>query len=80
MKRILATLFLMTATGSAMADSRVPVPPPRPYDLVANRDNIMTQRKFRIVMPNGHVRQCVVTNRFQQGRGMVHTRSCWRVR
>lgn len=80
MKNMLALAILVATTAAASADG-YPQPQPRPYDVHGSRPVAMSsQRTFRVVMPNGRMRQCVVTNRFQKGRGMVHTRSCWRIR
>lgn len=35
---------------------------------------------YQVHRPNGRVAQCEVVNHFQPGRGMVRTRSCWRIR
>jgi hypothetical protein len=82
MKKYIIGLALLSSVTPAFADGFVPYPPLRPYQINPHREQgiISGQRTFRIVMPNGRVRQCVVTNGFQQGRGMVHTRACWRIR
>jgi hypothetical protein len=71
MKKLLGAVILSAGMGSCIA--------PVQAHQVAMSGPVMI-RSFQVVRPNGHVVQCEVIRHFQQGRGMVNSRNCWRVR
>lgn len=71
MKFAIAIVAAVTISGTAMAHQ---LPQSRPY-AVGHATNT-----YQVHRSNGRVAQCEVVNHFQPGRGMVRTRSCWRIR
>lgn len=71
MKKLLGVIILSAGMGSCVF-------PAEAHQVQLNGP--VTIRSFQVVRPNGHVAQCEVIRHFQQGRGMVNSRNCWRVR